>query len=129
MRPSIRPRPHAARRRPAAPASRPTAARLLRDLPVLLLAEPAQRLLVDDPPPRMQSGPVPQASIATTIQQIAQNTGYSAPPKFHIQRPSECRHVAHAATSRKAAARLAAHAVKTSRTSPIVTTISIAKAA
>ncbi len=37
---------------------------------------------------------------ATTKQQIAQNKGYSAPPKFHIHLPADTRQLAHAATSR-----------------------------
>ena len=42
-----------------------------------------------------------QACAATTKQQIAQKSGYSAPPKFHIHLPAETRQLAHAATSKK----------------------------
>jgi len=37
---------------------------------------------------------------ATTKQQIDQNSGYSAPPKFHIHLPADTRQLAHEATSR-----------------------------
>lgn len=48
-----------------------------------------------------------QPCMATTMQQIAQNSGYSTPVKFQIHLPPLTRQHAQAATSRKIAASVA----------------------
>src|SRR5689334_195925 len=65
-----------------------------------------------------------QCCRATTKQQIAQNSGYSAPPKFHIHLPADTRQLAQAATSRNRPAATPASRVQMAKISPIDVTIS-----